>query len=337
MKVSVLFLLLLSSVVCQQTQGENGLSSTSVDEKEHTCDGQLADSLKDKVVACEKKLEDALSVYEKEKGILTEKNTALKGRVGELESRVRDLEKEAKGLQSTLEKEARKVSSLENDLRKEQSSRTRSSKESAERLDEAMRELDVLRRAWLPVWMSARLGGLERVGERAIEGARPLIDASITFFKTRVVPVGRRGVMLGWRVCQQGLAMMQEKAGSVWERTVPVKYRTTMNAYVRMVKTAWRRVKRAVYPVVVQYSRRLKAQVIIAVDEISRLVEVSARKYPKHLSWAGQGSRPVAIAIFILCFPFIAFGMPLASSMLVGQSSPKPKSSGKKKKKKGRA
>lgn len=32
MKVSVLFLLLLSSVVCQQTQGENGLSSTSVDE-----------------------------------------------------------------------------------------------------------------------------------------------------------------------------------------------------------------------------------------------------------------------------------------------------------------
>jgi hypothetical protein len=294
----------------------------------------LADSLKDKIVLCEKKLEDALSAYKTEKGVLVEKNTALKGRVEELESRAKELEKEAKGLQSTLEKETRKVRSLENDIRMEQSSRTRSSKENSERLNAALRELDVLRKAWLPVWLSRRVGGLEKVGERAVEGARPLIDASVMFLKTHVVPVGRRGVMKGWGLCQQGLVMLQEKTESVWERTVPLKYRMSMNSYVRVVKTTWRRVKRVVSPVVVQYSRKLKAQVIIAVDELSRLVEMSARKYPKHLSWAGQGSRPVAIAVFILCFPFIAFGMPLASAMLGGQSSPKPKAYGKKKKKK---
>lgn len=278
------------------------------------CDRRVADSV-EKLASCTDKLVEMKSMMENSQE-----------EVKDLRVRMKALEKEEKELRAVIESErtgcSAKLRELGNDLEQERS-------RGSTKYESALEELERIKTAWLPVWMSSRLEKVQPI----ISPAHPYVMRAIEYasyiWNKFIVPltmkVRNQGSMMGKRVFWMTMKGMRQ----AWQRHVPEKYRTLVISHVSKGTQAISFVVNYMHPHVTQYSRYIKAQLDVIVREISGMVESLADMYPEQIGWAKTYSVPIAFVI--LCFPFTFIGMPLLASRL---QSRRARSSRKQRKKK---
>jgi hypothetical protein len=274
--------------------------------------------------SCRKRVEEVTSLLEEEKKTIEE-----------LQSTLNRLEKDEKGLRSRMESDKKqcssKLASMEARIRQEDKSRT-------ETMESLTKELDQLRNAWLPVWLSERVIEMEKVFgpmiSRSLAAVKPLMTSLqrhvIRAWQDHALPsmiqVSNQSINIG----SKAICSVKKSVSHAWRKHIPSKYRRIVSSYGNRLTKLINNTR----PIFLRYWKRIKVQASLAASELEGIIRDVARKYPEQLSWAAQGSRPQMISIFIMCFPFIVVGMPLLASKMQKSRSitPKKKATGRKKK-----
>ena len=220
-----------------------------------------------------------------------------------MESEIKSCSAKLQGLGETLERERREFKELES----------------------AMEELEKIKKAWLPVWMSEQVEMMQPILLEARPYAERALTSATVMWRATVLPLTSKGKDMSTR----GLSKMMYEIGRVWRKQVPGKYRQIVDAYIHKGQEALSFSLHAV----MKYSRFLKSQLTIIVDELSAMVNNLADTYPEQFGWSKKYS--VAIAVFIVCFPITFVAMPMLASRLQSRRarpSEKKRNSSKKKK-----
>ena len=274
--------------------------------------------------SCRKRVDEVTALLDEEQKTLKE-----------LKNTVNRLEKDEKGLRARMESDKKqcssKLASMEARIRQEDRSRT-------ETMESIMKELDDLKKAWLPAWLSEKVLQIEEV-------LGPMISRSLAVVKPRVMSLQRHAIRV-WRenalpsmkvfshksvnIGSKTIRSVKKSASHAFTKHIPPKYRRIVSSYTNRLTRLINYAK----PVFLRYWKRVKSQAFIAAAELEGIIRDVSRKYPEQLSWVAQGSRPQMISIFIMCFPFIVVGMPLLASKMQKSRSvaPKKKASSRKKK-----
>lgn len=268
----------------------------------------MADSV-EKLAACTDDLEKLKSLASsKEKDLL---------------GRIKSLENEEKTLQAVLESERKtcstKLQGLGTTLEREQKYQRE--------LTSALKDLEQIKKAWMPVWMSNHVQKIRPILSEASPYVEQGYKSAKYVWRKSVLPLAARLQNMGKR----GISMAVDAVGRTWEERVPEKYRSLLATYVHKGWQALSLSVDTILPYAKTYFGYIKYQVTVVLRELSGMVRNLADMYPEQLGWAKKFSFP--IAVFIVSFPVTFIGMPLlASKMQSRRSTPSKKKSSKKKK-----
>lgn len=235
----------------------------------------------------------------------------------ELLGRVDVLEKEEKKLRAVVESERKscstKLQGLEDTLERQR----RGNKQ----LESALKELEELKSAWLPVWMSDHVEKARPVLSKARPYAAKVFRSAKFVWRKSVLPLASKGNKVAKNILSKAVRDM----GRAWEKHVPTNYRALVSSYMHKGHKA---VVLSLGTAKVYY-RFIKSQLVIIVGEISTMVTSLADTYPEQFGWAKGYSG--AIAVFMLSSPITFVGMPILASRLQSRRTPSSKKKNSKK------
>ena len=247
--------------------------------------------------SCTESQRQQIEELTKQLGILREENSLLEKVKGEYEI----LKGEGIVLKEKLDEAVRTNGKLEEKLKDAAQGSSKVSHEVAvlkDSLSEASRMIHELKESWLPFWCQRKV----QVVQRAVVPLWAVVEPFVRSLGDAVEMVWRNVVLPGVEKTNnvikdssivKDIRGIGGKIGQAWREKVPLPVQQVFKVVIQLL--------RAVTPLARKIGGHVARGFLTVVDEVERLIILFAKRYPQSFGWAGQGSIPFSLALFVLC------------------------------------